>query len=410
VACESCPESSRVLPQLRRAQRSKFNTILNIVPQGQVQVVERMGRFLAVEQPGFYFAFPFIDKISYVVDTREMTLPISPAPCVTKDNVSVKIDGVVFVKSTDTYKTAYGASDPYIAVTVHAQSVMRAAIGRRTLDEAFHDRSALNNDIYRDIAASAENWGLVVLRYEVLNIEADLAVAKAMDLQATAERRRRERVTTAEADRTSAVLNAQGRAEAAEREAEATKRVMILEAEGEAERVRTVARAEADRMLLQANAQAEALRVVGEQMQSVAGTRAAGMELAREYLHTMGEGMKQSNTIMLTGGGGAGQGVFGGFDESLARSVALAGTVSSAIQSHSKASPGGHSKPEADPIVDVDAHSAYPTMKAEAYESSQVGAEMDATVESARHALDRVVAERQRSILEHLSTDTNDRR
>jgi len=307
------------------------------VPQGTVHVVERLGRFSGLRHPGFYLAVPFIDKISYVIDHRETTLRIQPAMCVTQDNVSVTLDGVVFLQIVDPYKAAYGALHPLLAVVQHAQSVMRTAIGQRTLDEAFHDRVKLNADIREGIESSAANWGVVVLRYEVLEIQPDVAVAKAMDLQATAERRRREKVTTAEADKRAAVLQAEGLAEATERAAAADKRATVMEAEGAAEAVHLRAAAAKAAAMLEAEGQAAALVSVASALRENGGTHAAGLGLAESYIDMMGEGMSRSNTMMMMGGGGgSGKGgaagvALDGFDEALARAVVLAGTASNAL-------------------------------------------------------------------------------
>lgn len=295
-----------------------------------------------MREAGWYLAVPFIDSVAYVIDTREQTIQIEPSVCVTQDNVSVHLDGVVFVQVVDPYKAAYGAAEPFKAVTQHAQSVMRTAIGQRTLDEAFHDRVRLNQDIQTGIARSAENWGLVVKRYEVLEIQPDFAVAKAMDLQATAERRRREKVTTAEAEKRAAVLEAEGAAEATERAAEADKRSVVLQAEAQAESVRLAAHAARESVVLAAQAEAEALASVGQVLSGEHGIKAAGMQLARDYMGMMGEGMSRSNTLMIggpgssgasgaAGSGGGGGGILGGFDEALARAVVLAATASKAI-------------------------------------------------------------------------------
>ena len=337
-----CDPSAIVGLSASLPQRSKLNTVLNIVPQGSVHCVERLGRFAGMREAGWYLAVPFIDSVAYVIDTREQTIQIEPSVCVTQDNVSVHLDGVVFVQVVDPYKAAYGATEPFKAVAQHAQSVMRTAIGQRTLDEAFHDRVRLNQDIQTGIASSAENWGLVVKRYEVLEIQPDFAVAKAMDLQATAERRRREKVTTAEAEKRAAVLEAEGAAEATERAAEADKRSVVLQAEAQAESVRLAAHAARESVVLAAQAEAEALASVGQVLSGDDGVKAAGVQLARDYMRMMGEGMSKSNTLMIggpgssagggtAGAGAGGGGILGGFDEALARAVVLAATASKAI-------------------------------------------------------------------------------
>ena len=231
-----------------------------------------------------------------VIDMRERAMAIRPQQAISRDNVSLTLDGVVYVRVVEPEKCAYGARRPFYAVAQHAQSVMRAAIGRRNMEDAFHDRAGLNKDIRDDISAAAVAWGLEVMRYEVLNIEADASVSRAMDLQATAERRRREEIITAD-----------GLASAMERQAEAEKRSAILKAEGMADSVRLAAQAERERQVLTAMGQAESLKAVGAGLSQEAGVAAAHMQLAQAYMDMMGRMGSTSNTLMLSGGaGGAG--------------------------------------------------------------------------------------------------------
>jgi len=239
---------------------------------------------------------------------RERALEIHPQQAISRDNVSLSLDGVVFVRVVDPELCAYGARRPFFAVRQHAQSVMRAAIGRRTMEDAFHDRAGLNVDIKEEIADSAAAWGLEVLRYEVLNIEADATVARAMDLQATAERKRREEIINAEATKRREILEAEGRAQAMERQAEAERQTSILRAQGQAESVRLAALAERERRVQLALGEAEALAAVGKGLVQKNGVAAAHIKLAEDYMRMMGEVGSRSNTMFFSGGGAGGLG------------------------------------------------------------------------------------------------------
>jgi len=273
-----------------------MNTVLNVVPQGTVHIIERFGQMESIQQPGFYLRIPLLDRVAYVVDVRERSIPIHPQHAITNDNVSVQLDGVVMIKVVDPVRAAYGAFNPYMSVVQHCMSTMRAALGRRTLDEAFHDRAGLNKDILSDVAQAADDWGLKVTRYEVLNIMADATVAKAMDLQATAERKRREEVTAAEADKRSRILRAEGEAAAIERRAEASKKAAVLEAEGKRAAIALEAAGDADAIRAMAGA------LGGD---PAAHQTAATLQLANAYFKALGDMGAHSNTMFFGGAGNA---------------------------------------------------------------------------------------------------------
>lgn len=263
-----------------------------VVPRGTVHIVERLGRMQSIQADGFYFRVPFLDKIRYVVDVRERSLQIHPQHAITKDNVSVELDGVIMVQVLDPEKACYAVQNPYVSVVQHAQSAMRSAIGRRTLDDAFHDRAGLNRDIRSDLEKAADSWGLDVRRYEVLNIAADESVAKAMDLQATAERKRREEITGAEAHKRSEILRAEGAAQATEMKAKAEKRATVLAAEGYKEHLK-----------LKAAGEAEAIAAIAKALggKPEDAHLSATIKLLQEHYKMMGEVGGKSNTFFFGG-------------------------------------------------------------------------------------------------------------
>ena len=275
------------------------NTVLNVCPQGSSMVIERFGKFQRVQQPGIFFAIPWVDRIAYVVDMREKAMEIEPQPAITKDNVSVDVSGNVFVQFNDPIKAAYGSFNPLYAMRQNAQASMRAAIGRMELDEILHARQELNNIVTDILSEAAEPWGLNILRYEITEISPDQEIQLAMDKQAVAERERREQVLAAEGMKRADVLKSEGiklklqnESEGhlirIKNEAEAEKTKRVLEAEGEAEATRK-----------RAEAQAEAIQIVGEALASADGKNAAQLDVAKEFIEMYGEMGSQSNTLMM---------------------------------------------------------------------------------------------------------------
>jgi len=251
---------------------TKANTILNIVPQGERHIVERFGKLLEIQDSGYFFAIPIIDRIAYIIDTRERAIDIPPQNAITRDNVSVEVSGNLFVQFTDTERAAYGARNPLYSVVSHSQSAMRSAIGEMELDEMLHNRSKLNSLIKGSLQDAAVAWGLTVKRYEITDITPDEEIRLAMDRQAAAERHRREQVLQAEGAKTAAVR----------------------EAEGEAESIQ-----------IKATAQAAAIRMIASELDKKGGAESARLSLARDYVSMYGEMGSKSNTMFFNDGGPA---------------------------------------------------------------------------------------------------------
>ena len=278
---------------------SKSNTILNIVPQGQEFVVERLGRYHATQKSGWFFAIPFVDAITYRIDMREKAIEIEPQPAITRDNVSLEVSGNVFIQFVDAKKAAYGSFNPLYAVSQNAQSAMRAAIGKLELDEILHARQQLNDKVASSLIEASEPWGIQIKRYEITEILPDRQIQIAMDKQAVAERERREQVLGAEGLKKAAVLESEGIKQKLQNESEgelikirnealAEKEKRVLEAEGEAKAI-----------LAKAEAQAQAISLVGNALASKEGQIAAQLEIARDYVDMYGDMGQKSNTIMF---------------------------------------------------------------------------------------------------------------
>lgn len=267
--------------------RRKKNTLVNICQQGQVHLVERFGKFFDTKSPGLYVAFPGVDRIT-VIDMREKAIPIDPQMAISRDNVSVRMSGVVYLRFFDAKKAAYGHYSPLFAVLKHSESAMRAAIGELELDALFHDRAAINTKISAAIISAAEQWGIQVLRYEVTEIMPDATISSAMDRQARAERERREQVLKASGDKESAILRSEGELQSRTNTAKATQIETELLAKGRANAIET-----------EAEAQANAISKVASALGGAGGESAARLELARNYMAMMGKMGGESNTIFF---------------------------------------------------------------------------------------------------------------
>lgn len=282
----------------------KVNTILNICPHREEMIIERLGKFHSQKKSGYFFAIPLIDKIKYVVDMRELTIPIDPQSAITKDNVSVELGGNVYIQFDNSYKAAYGAKTPISAVCQHAQSAMRAVVGDMTLDELFHNRNKINKYILSSLADATDPWGIRVLRYEVTSVTTEESIHNAMNKQAAAERQRREDVLHAEAVKRTLELESEGERQKLINESEGSKIDRINDAQGRAESVKLAADAEYYRIIQEANAKAEALEIIGKQLvKDSVGENAARFDLALKYIEEYGRIIGGSNTIILTNNG-----------------------------------------------------------------------------------------------------------
>ena len=250
--------------------QSSANTVLNVCPAGSCMVIERLGKFHRVQQPGLFLALPWVDRIAYVVDMREKAMEIEPQPAITKDNVSVDVSGNVFVKFFDPERAAYGSFNPLYAMRQNAQASMRAAIGRMELDEILHARAELNARVTEDLSEAAQPWGLDIMRYEITEISPDQEIQIAMDKQAVAERDRREQVLAAEGLKRSEVLKSEGVKMRLQNESEGDLIRVKNEAEAEKFKLLMEAEGEAQATLAKAKAQAEAIRIVGEAVETAA--------------------------------------------------------------------------------------------------------------------------------------------
>ncbi len=259
-----------------------------VVPQRKEFVVERLGKYRTTLEAGFHILIPFLDKVAYKRSLKEETIDISAQTCITADNVTMAVDGVLYLQVVDAQKSAYGIEDYHLAATQLAQTSLRSAIGRIELDRTFEARETLNRQVVDALDEAALNWGVKVLRYEIKDIEPPRTVLEAMEKQMKAEREKRADIARSEGERQSTINRAEGdKAEAIAR-SEGEKMRRINEAEGRAQEILRVA-----------EATAEGIRRVGESLHGPGGLEAANLEVAKKYLDEFGKLAQTSNSMIL---------------------------------------------------------------------------------------------------------------
>ncbi|CAH2296873.1 stomatin 2, mitochondrial [Pelobates cultripes] len=265
-----------------------MNTLVLFVPQQEAWVVERMGRFHRILEPGLNLLIPVLDRIRYVQSLKEIVINVPEQSAVSLDNVSLQIDGVLYLRIMNPYKASYGVEDPEYAVTQLAQTTMRSELGKLTLDKVFRERENLNAGIVEAINQAADDWGIRCLRYEIKDIHVPAKVREAMQMQVEAERRKRAMVLESEGTRESAINVAEGQ-----------KQSQILASEGEkAEQINRAA-GEASAILARAKARGEAIRVLADALTQQNGNSAASLTVAEQYVAAFSKLAQESNTILL---------------------------------------------------------------------------------------------------------------
>lgn len=279
-------------PSLSFFQRERLpsNTIIRFVPQQTAWIVERMGKFDRILEPGIAFLIPVLDKITYVQSLKESAIEIPLQNAITADNVSLELDGILYIKVIDAYKASYGVQDFQFAISQLAQTTMRSEIGSMTLDAVLKERQQLNYNINRAInEAAREHWGVECLRYEIRDIHPPQNVLDAMHRQVSAERSKRAEILESEGTRQSRINIAEGEKQSVILSSEANKQQQINAAEGEAQSI-----------LLKATATAEGLRQVAQAIKETpGGEQAVSLQVAQEYVKEFGKLAKESNTVVI---------------------------------------------------------------------------------------------------------------
>ena len=259
-----------------------------VVPQQSAYVVERLGKYSKTLHAGFHILVPFVERIAYRHSMKESAIDIPEQICITRDNVQVHVDGVLYLKVMNAELASYGISDYHFAISQLAQTTLRSEVGKIDLDRTFEERGAINHQVVTELDKASEPWGVKVLRYEIKNITPPQDVLAAMEKQMRAEREKRATILNSEAVRDAAINKAEGEKQQAIKASEAEKQKQINEAEGRAAAILAVA-----------DATSQGLRKVAEAIQEPGGHQAMQLRVAEQYVSQFGLLAKHSNTMIL---------------------------------------------------------------------------------------------------------------
>ncbi|MBD1573898.1 paraslipin [Vibrio sp. S17_S38] len=265
---------------------------IKFVPQNQAWLVERFGKYHSTKVAGLNFIVPFIDRVAAERSLKEQAQDVPSQSAITRDNISLVVDGILYFRVLDPYKATYGVDDYAFAVTQLAQTTMRSELGKMELDKTFEERDVLNTNIVAAINSAAEPWGIQVLRYEIKDIVPPSSIMESMEAQMKAERVKRAQILESEGDRQAAINVAEGKKQAQVLAAEADKTEQILRAEGEAKAIIAVA-----------EAQAEALKTIGDAANTEEGQKAIQLDLATKAIEAKRAIAKESSVVLLPDNG-----------------------------------------------------------------------------------------------------------
>ena len=259
-----------------------------IVPQKQAWIVERLGEYRQTLNAGLHILVPFFDKVAYKQNLKEMALDVPPQQCVTRDNITVTVDGILYLQVVDPVKASYGIQDYLYACSQLAQTTLRSEVGKLDLDKTFVERTSINSAICAEVDKASDPWGVKVTRYEIKTIEPPKSVKDAMEKQMRAEREKRAAIAESEGERQSRINRAEGEKQQAIALSEGEKARRINEAEGRAAEIRLVA-----------EATATGLREIAAAAQVEGGLSAINLRLAEQYIGEFGKIAKEANTMVL---------------------------------------------------------------------------------------------------------------
>ena len=259
-----------------------------IVPQKTAYIVERLGKYRCTLEAGFHILVPFIDRVAYRHTLKEQAIDVPPQECITKDNIAVSVDGILYMQVMDPAKASYGIGNYLFATTQLAQTTMRSEMGKLDLDRSFEERTAINAAIVSAVDKASDPWGIKVTRYEIKNITPPRTIRDAMEKQMRAEREKRAMIAESEGERQSKINRAEGEKQQAINLSEGERQRKINEAEGRAKEI-----------LLVAEAQAAGIRKVAEALNEKGGIESVNMQLAQQYLAQFGNLAKANNTMII---------------------------------------------------------------------------------------------------------------
>ena len=259
-----------------------------IVPQKSAFIVERLGKYAKTLEAGFHILFPFIERVAYKHSLKEVAVDVPSQSCITRDNIAVEVDGVLYLQVMDPAKASYGIENYMFASTQLAQTTMRSEVGKLELDRTFEEREAINGAIIRAVDKASDPWGVKITRYEIKNIEPPESVKDALEKQMRAEREKRAAIAESEGQRQAITNVAEGDKQEAIKRSEGEKLKRINEAEGRAREIE-----------LFAIATAEGIRKIAEAIQAPGGGDAVNLRVAEQYIKEFGRLAKESNTVII---------------------------------------------------------------------------------------------------------------
>ncbi len=265
-----------------------FYRTITIVPQKSAYIVERLGKYAGTLEAGFHVLIPFIDRVSYKHTLKEEAIDVLPQTCITRDNISVEVDGILYMQVIDPQKASYGIDNYRFASSQLAQTTMRSVIGTLDLDKTFEEREKINAEIVSAVDLASDPWGVKVTRYEVKNIVPPDSIKDAMEKQMKAEREKRAMIAESEGYKEAKINRAEGEKQEAIKKSEGEKQKRINEAEGRAAEILKVA-----------EATAEGLRKIAGAITAEGGTSAVNLRIAEQYLAEFGKLAKENNTMII---------------------------------------------------------------------------------------------------------------
>ncbi len=261
---------------------------IKVVPQQTAYVVERLGRYHSTLAPGLNVVLPFVDRLAYKHELKEVPLDVPSQVCITRDNTQLQVDGILYFQVTDPKLASYGSSDYILAISQLAQTTLRSVIGKMELDRTFEERSSINHTVVAALDEAAANWGVKVLRYEIKDLTPPKDILHAMQQQITAEREKRALIAASEGRKQEQINIATGEREASIQRSEGERQAAINRAEGEAGAIKTVA-----------EATAHAIQKIANAIQSPGGMDAINLKVAEKYVDAFANLAQEGNTLIL---------------------------------------------------------------------------------------------------------------
>ena len=259
-----------------------------IVPQKSAYIVERLGKYAKTLEAGFHILFPFIERVAYKHSLKEVAVDVPSQSCITRDNIAVEVDGVLYLQVMDPSKASYGIDNYMFASTQLAQTTMRSEIGKLELDRTFEERENINAAIIEAVDKASDPWGVKITRYEIKNIEPPESVKDALEKQMRAEREKRAAIAESEGQRQAITNVAEGDKQEAIKKSEGEKLKRINEAEGRAKEIELIA-----------SATAEGIRKIAESIRAPGGVDAVNLRVAEQYIKEFGNLAKENNTVII---------------------------------------------------------------------------------------------------------------